>query len=126
MRSIPRGDYPIGVSHRSLAIVCGLTLGDYLLWNWSLGGGHDLLAVISGVSLLPLLLASAWLLAVSIARVLTRSTRRQMALARRTRPRPLTVEPLVTPLRSEGPLADADADGAHVTAATASSGKLAA
>jgi hypothetical protein len=106
--------------------VCGLTLGDYLLWNWSLGGGDDILAIISGVSLLPLLLASAWLLAVSIARVLARSTRGHMGLARRTTPRPLTVEPLVTPLPAEGVLADVDGEGAHATAATASSGKLAA
>jgi hypothetical protein len=59
-----------------LALVSGLTLGDYLLWNWSLNHSHDVLALISGLTLPPLALAWLWLLALSVARLLARSTRR--------------------------------------------------
>ena len=42
------------VSHRPLAFVPGSPLGDYLLWNWSLNGNHDVLALVSGLTLPPL------------------------------------------------------------------------
>jgi hypothetical protein len=64
------------VSHRPLALLSGLTLGDYLLWKWSLGGSHDVLALASGLTLPPLVIACLWLLALSLARLLARSTRR--------------------------------------------------
>ena len=63
------------MSHRPLALVYGLKLGDYLLWNWSLSGGHDVVALISGLSLPPLVVACVWLLALSGARLLARSAR---------------------------------------------------
>lgn len=62
--------------HRPLAIVSGLAIGDYLLWNWSLSHSHDVLALISGLTLPPLAIACLWLLAVSLARLLARTTRR--------------------------------------------------
>jgi len=34
------------VSARPLVFVSGLTVGDYLLWNWSLSGNHDVLALV--------------------------------------------------------------------------------
>ena len=64
------------MSHRPLVLVAGLTLGDYLLWNWSLSANHDVLALVSGLTLPPLALACMWLLALSVARLLARSTRR--------------------------------------------------
>jgi hypothetical protein len=64
------------VSHRPLAIVSGLTIGDYLLWNWSLNGGHDVLALVSGLTLPPLAAAFVWLIALTGARLLARTTRR--------------------------------------------------
>lgn len=64
----------MGVSTRPLVCVTGLTVGDYLLWNWSLGAGHVTLALIAGFTILPLAAASAVLLAVSLALVLARST----------------------------------------------------
>jgi hypothetical protein len=64
-----------------MALVCGLTLGDYLLWNWSLTNNHDVPALVSGLTLPPLAAACVWLMAVSIARVLSRSTRRAPAAA---------------------------------------------
>ncbi len=45
-----------------LVIVALLALCDYLLWNWSLSANHDLLALVSGMTLIPLLLALVWLL----------------------------------------------------------------
>ena len=68
------------VSHRPLAIVSGLTIGDYLLWNWSLNANHDVLALVSGLTLPPLTIAFLWLLALTGARLLARSSR-----AKRTR-----------------------------------------
>jgi hypothetical protein len=72
------------VSHRPLAIVSGLTIGDYLLWNWSLNGGHDVLALVSGLSLPPLTIACVWLVALTVARTLAHSSSRD---ARRMRSR---------------------------------------
>jgi hypothetical protein len=69
------------VSHRPLVLVFGLTVGDYLLWNWSLGANHDVLALVSGLTLPPLAVACLWLLALSLARLLARMTRRQPAVA---------------------------------------------
>jgi hypothetical protein len=81
------------VSHRPLVLVSGLTVGDYLLWNWSLNGNHGVLALISGVSLPPLAVACLWLLAISVARLIARSAslpirhakRRALAPGRRSR-----------------------------------------
>jgi hypothetical protein len=58
------------VSHRPLVLVSGLTLSDYLLWNWSLNGNHDVLALVSGLTLPPLGVACLWLLALSAMRVI--------------------------------------------------------
>ena len=67
------------MSHRPLVFVSGLTVGDYLLWNWSLNGNHDVLALVSGLTLPPLAVACLWLLALSVARLLARSARRPAA-----------------------------------------------
>ena len=61
---------------KRLALVCGLTLADYLLWNWSLSGNRTVLALVSGLALPFLLLASAVLLALGLARVVSGSVRR--------------------------------------------------
>jgi HAMP domain-containing protein len=71
------------VSHRPLVFVSGLTVGDYLLWNWSLNGGQDVLALVAGLTLPPLLVACLWLLALSLARLLARHTRRPARTRRR-------------------------------------------
>jgi hypothetical protein len=56
-------------------LVCVLAGGDYLLWNWSLQGSHDVLALVSGLTLPPLAIALVWLLALNAARLLTRLAR---------------------------------------------------
>jgi hypothetical protein len=71
------------VSHRPLVLVSGLTVGDYLLWNWSLNGNHGVLALISGVTLPPLAVACVWLLALSLARVIAHSASLPIKLAKR-------------------------------------------
>jgi hypothetical protein len=63
------------VSHRPLAIVTGLTIGDYLLWNWSLNASHGVLALVSGLTLPPLTIAFLWLVALTAARLIARSSR---------------------------------------------------
>jgi len=87
------------VTYRPLAIVSGLTLGDYLLWDWSLKNNHDVLAVVAGLTLPPIALAWLWLLMVTLVRLTARSTRRssRRAAGRRARsaraPLPETAEP---------------------------------
>jgi hypothetical protein len=64
------------VSHRPLVFLSGLTAGDYLLWSWSLNGSHDVLALVSGLTLPPLAVACLWLLVLSVARVIASTARR--------------------------------------------------
>jgi hypothetical protein len=71
------------VSQRPLVFVSGLTVGDYLLWNWSLGGNHDVLALVAGLTLPPLAVATLWLLALTIARLIARTASRPAAHAGR-------------------------------------------
>jgi hypothetical protein len=72
------------VPHRLLVFVSGLTVGDYLLWNWSLSGNHDVLALVSGLTLPPLAVACLWLLAMSAARLIARTARRPSGRAGRS------------------------------------------
>jgi hypothetical protein len=53
----------LAVSRRTPVLVIGLTVGDYLLWNWSLNSSHDVIALASGLTLPPLVLVSVWVLA---------------------------------------------------------------
>jgi hypothetical protein len=73
------------VFRRPLAVLIGLTLADYLLWNWSLNGSlsgnRDVLALVSGLTLPPLAIGCIWLLALSVARLIARSTRRSLVQA---------------------------------------------
>jgi hypothetical protein len=58
------------VSRRPSVFVLALTVGDYLLWNWSLSANHDALALISGLTLPPLALVSLWIIALGAMRLL--------------------------------------------------------
>ena len=123
-RSVSPAPYGLSVSHRPLALVSGLTLGDYLLWNWSLNGNHDVLAVVAGLTLPPLAIAFVWLLAPTAGRLIARSTHRSSARGRAARasadPRPGHA--------GAGPAPDAAHNGADAATVSsdASSGKLAA
>ena len=88
------------MSHRPLVFVAGLTLGDYLLWNWSLSGDHDVLAMAAGLTLPPLALATLSLLVLSLLRVAARRARsiallrpRRRATAPAAHPPPLLHAP---------------------------------
>jgi len=78
------------VLHRPLALASGLTVGDYALWNWSLAGNREILALISGLLLTPLAIAFVWLLVLSVMRLLAHTAQRprsrQAAARRRTQP----------------------------------------
>ena len=55
---------------RPLPVLLGLTVADYLAWSWSVAYGPQVLALICGLTLTLLLLALAWMLVVSLVRVL--------------------------------------------------------
>jgi len=124
------------VTYRPLAIVSGLTLGDYLLWDWSLKNNHDVLAVVAGLTLPPIALAWLWLLMVTLVRLTARSTRRssQRAAGRRARsaraPLPETAKPAGDAGYGEQPGAPAGtpaaAPGASATTAEQPSRRIAA
>ena len=88
---------------RPLALAALLSLGDYLLWNWSLNGNHDIVALIAGVTLVPLLIALVWLLALGTTHLIADAARH--ARARTTarsgvfagRPGPALRHPLLGP-----------------------------
>jgi hypothetical protein len=44
----------MGVRLRALALLLVLTASDYLLWNWSIADGHDVVSLVAGLTLLPL------------------------------------------------------------------------
>jgi hypothetical protein len=53
-----------------LAFLLVLTVADYLLWNWSIAGGHDVISLVTGLTLLPLGTVSIAQLALGAARIL--------------------------------------------------------
>jgi hypothetical protein len=71
-------------------IVSALTAGDFWLWNWSLSANRDALALVSGLTLLPLAAASVLLFVLTAARLASRlgwrgvGTRAFRRTARRT------------------------------------------
>ena len=71
------------MSQRPLVLVSALTVGDYLLWNWSLNANHTAIALVSGLTLPPLALASLWLAALGVARLLAHTAARRTARGER-------------------------------------------
>ncbi len=73
---------------RALPLLLVLTACDYVLWDWSIAGGHDVLSLISGLTLLPLAAVTLSLVALGAARVCgaileaARDRRRPPAIAR--------------------------------------------
>ena len=109
------------MSKRPLVLVSGLTVGDYLLWNWSLNANHAAIALISGLTLPPLALAALWLMALAVARLLARAAARRAA-----RGEPAATMPTArTTRRSAGALAIEEA-AAESPPGKSSSRKLAA
>jgi hypothetical protein len=73
------------VLRRPLALVTLVLVGDYLLWKWSLGGGRSLLAIVTGLALVPLTIVLLWLLAVSFVRLTSRAVARTVGSQRGAR-----------------------------------------
>jgi hypothetical protein len=69
------------VSPRPLVSVSALTIADYLLWTWSVSTNHEVISLLAGLTLLPLLLAAISLLVLHAARRLTERARRRAAQA---------------------------------------------
>jgi hypothetical protein len=63
------------VHKRPLVFVTAIACGDYLLWNWSLNANHETVALLAGLTLPPLVLATAWLIALAVGRGVARSAR---------------------------------------------------
>lgn len=103
------------VPYRPLAILSGLTIGDYVLWNWSLNGSHDVLSLVSGLTLPPLAIACLWLLALTIGRLLGRVSR-GASPARTRKPAAKPRRAGAAPHQAAGP-----APAPHSAAASASS-----
>lgn len=70
---------------RALPLLLALTAADYALWDWSIADGHDIVSLVSGLTLLPLAAATLAMLAVGGARLvelaLERSSGRHNASA---------------------------------------------
>jgi hypothetical protein len=106
------------VSHRTLVPVAGFALGDYLLWNWSVNANHEVISLIAGLTLLPLLVAVVWLLALTIARLLARSAFRGPAEQRNSSAAPGSQEQgLTTAASEEPPASSAPAESSRQIAA---------
>jgi hypothetical protein len=58
------------VRPRALAFLLVVTVADYLLWNWSIAGGHDVVSLVAGLTLLPLGTVSIAQLALGAARMI--------------------------------------------------------
>jgi hypothetical protein len=104
-----------------LVLAFALAAGDYLLWNWSLNGNHDVLALISGLTLPPLAVVFLWLLALSVASALASSFRRPSARSRAGHSRARRRRPAAR--RRSKAIDDASSASAN---ANADAGKLAA
>ena len=82
--------YGVRVRYRALAGPLALTGGDYLLWNWSLSSGHDIVALIAGLTLLPLVAVSGGLVGLLALSLLARFARGSSTMARSMRTSPGT------------------------------------
>jgi hypothetical protein len=105
---------------RSLAVVGVLALCDYMLWNWSVGANHDVIALVAGVTLIPLLIALAWLVVVAVARLLAHVARRPRASGVGARGGAAGRDTRAggSPLRSRAGFAATSPSGASAVAAT--------
>jgi hypothetical protein len=75
------------VLNRPLTLLSALSVGDYLLWNWSLGGDHAVIALVSGLTLPPLAMAFVWLLALNLVRLFASGARESRLRSRDQRRR---------------------------------------
>lgn len=106
---------------RPLAAVLLFSLVDYALWNWSLGANHDIIALVAGLTLVPLLIALTWLLVLGATRIAGDVTRRARESAATRAQARSAAAPHRARRASGGRTARAGARGARGGAATRSS-----
>jgi membrane protein implicated in regulation of membrane protease activity len=98
---------------RALLFLLALTAGDYLLWKWSIAGSHDVLSLLAGCTLVPLLAISAYRLVLAVAGLLSQAARRSSTSARTRR----TQRNLEVEQRSPyGPAAESDSSSGRLAA----------
>jgi hypothetical protein len=66
----------MGVRLRVLVFLLALTAGDYMLWQWSIAGGHDILSLLAGFTLVPLAAVSVGRLVLAGTQLLSRTVGR--------------------------------------------------
>lgn len=49
-----------------IAVVFALVALDYGVWTWSIGGNHEIVALVAGLAMAPLVIALAWLVALAL------------------------------------------------------------
>jgi hypothetical protein len=49
-----------------LAVVFVLVAIDYGVWNWAIGGSHEIVALVAGLAMAPLVIAFGWLAALAL------------------------------------------------------------
>lgn len=98
---------------RVLLLLLALTAGDYLLWQWSIAGSHDILSLLAGCTLVPLLAISAYRLVLAGAGLLSQAARRSSMSARTRRTQR---EPEVAQRSPHGPAAESDSSSGRLAA----------
>ncbi len=98
---------------RALLFLLALTAGDYLLWKWSIAGSHDVLSLLAGCTLVPLLAISAYRLVLAGASLLSWAARRSSTGARARR---ASGEVEVAQRSSPGPAAESDSSSGRLAA----------
>lgn len=98
---------------RALLFPLVLTVGDYLLWKWSIAGGHDVLSLLAGCTLVPLIAIGTYRLAVTAAALLSRAARRSSTSARAKR---ASRKAALTQPSPHGPAAESDSSSGRLAA----------
>ena len=98
---------------RALLFLLALTAGDYLLWKWSIAGGHDVLSLLAGCTLVPLIAISAYRLVLAAAGLLSHAARRSSTSARAKR---ASREIAPAQHSAHGPTAETDASSRRLAA----------
>jgi hypothetical protein len=101
------------VRPRALLFLLALTAGDYLLWKWSIAGSHDILSLLAGCTLVPLLAISAYRLVLAAAGLLSRTARHSSRSARAKR---ASSEVEIAQRSPHGPAAESDSSSGRLAA----------
>jgi hypothetical protein len=96
-----------------LVFLLALTAGDYLLWKWSIAGSHDILSLLAGCTLVPLVAISAYRLALAGASLMSQTARRS---SRSVRSKRAARELEIAQPSPHGPAAESDPSSGRLAA----------